>query len=80
MDSALPTTQTKSSEGSDTRRETLTVTDNRTGKSYELPITHETIKAMDLRQIKVKPDDFGMISYDPAYQQHGFVHQPDHLH
>ncbi len=67
MDSALPTTQTKSSEGSDTRRETLTVTDNRTGKSYELPITHETIKAMDLRQIKVKPDDFGMISYDPAY-------------
>jgi citrate synthase len=67
MDSVLPTTQTKSSEGSDTRRETLTVTDNRTGKSYELPITHETIKAMDLRQIKVKPDDFGMISYDPAY-------------
>ena len=67
MDSALPTTQTKSSEGSDTRPETLTVTDNRTGKSYELPITHETIKAMDLRQIKVKPDDFGMISYDPAY-------------
>jgi citrate synthase len=67
MDSALPTTQAKTSDDGTTRRDTLTVTDNRTGKTYELPITHETIKAMDLRQIKVKPDDFGMISYDPAY-------------
>jgi len=67
MDSALPTTQTKSSEAGATRRDTVTITDNRTGKSYELPITHDTIKAMDLRQIKVNPDDFGMISYDPAY-------------
>jgi citrate synthase len=67
MDSALPTTQTKSSETSATRRDTVTITDNRTGKSYELPITHDTIKAMDLRQIKVHPEDFGMISYDPAY-------------
>lgn len=67
MDSALPTTQTKSSDGGATRRDTVTITDNRTGKTYELPITHDTIKAMDLRQIKVKPDDFGMISYDPAY-------------
>jgi citrate synthase len=67
MDSALPTTQTKSTETGATRRDTVTITDNRTGKSYELPITHDTIKAMDLRQIKVNPDDFGMISYDPAY-------------
>ncbi|HTA60014.1 MAG TPA: hypothetical protein VK805_17795, partial [Candidatus Baltobacteraceae bacterium] len=67
MDSALPTTQTKTSETGASRRETVTITDNRTGKSYELPITHDTIKAMDLRQIKVNPDDFGMISYDPAY-------------
>ena len=67
MDSALPTTQTKSSETGATRRDTVTITDNRTGKSYELPITHDTIKAMDLRQIKVHPEDFGMISYDPAY-------------
>ncbi len=50
-----------------TRRETLTITDNRTGKTYEIPITHDTIRAMDLRQIKVNPADFGMISYDPAY-------------
>ena len=67
MDSALPTTQPKTSETGTSRRETVTITDNRTGKSYELPITHDTIKAMDLRQIKVNPDDFGMISYDPAY-------------
>jgi len=67
MDSALPTTQSKSSETGASRRETVTITDNRTGKSYELPITHDTIRAMDLRQIKVHPEDFGLISYDPAY-------------
>lgn len=48
--------------------ESLTVTDNRTGKSYEIPIEHDTIRAMDLRQIKVNEDDFGMMSYDPAYK------------
>jgi citrate synthase len=67
MDSALPLTQTKNTEDSARRRETLTITDNRTGKTYEIPITHDTIKAMDLRQIKVNPSEFGMISYDPAY-------------
>lgn len=49
-------------------KDTLTVTDNRTGQTYELPITHDTINAMDLRQIKVNPDDFGMLSYDPAFK------------
>jgi citrate synthase len=48
-------------------RNTLSVTDNRTGKKYELPIKHDTIRAMDLRQIKVNAEDFGMISYDPAF-------------
>jgi len=68
MDSALPVTQTKANnEDASTRRETLTVTDNRTGKSYEIPINHDTIRAMDLRQIKVNAADFGMISYDPAF-------------
>ncbi len=68
MDSALPATQTKTNnEDASTRRETLTITDNRTGKSYEIPIQHDTIKAMDLRQIKVNAADFGMISYDPAF-------------
>jgi len=67
MDSALPTTQAKTSDTGATRRDTVTITDNRTGKSYELPITHDAIRAMDLRQIKVHPEDFGMMSYDPAY-------------
>jgi citrate synthase len=46
---------------------TLTVTDNRTGKSYELPITDGAIRAMDLRQIRTGPDDFGLLAYDPAF-------------
>ncbi|HKS67310.1 MAG TPA: citrate synthase [Candidatus Acidoferrales bacterium] len=51
---------------SGTRRDSLTVIDNRTGRQYELPITHDTIRALDLRQIKVDDADFGMMSYDPA--------------
>src|SRR3712207_2927383 len=47
--------------------DTLTITDNRTGKSYDIPITDGTIKALDLRQIKTGPDDFGLMSYDPAF-------------
>ena len=46
---------------------TLTITDNRTGKQYELPIENETIKAIDLRKIKVNDDDFGLMTYDPAF-------------
>src|SRR5262245_56706803 len=45
----------------------LTVTDNRTGKSYDIPITNGGIRAMDLRQIRTGPDDFGLLSYDPAF-------------
>jgi len=48
-------------------RDTLSITDNRTGKTYEVPITHDTIKAIDLRQIKVHDDDFGMMSFDPGF-------------
>jgi citrate synthase len=47
--------------------DTLTITDNRNGKSYDVPITDDTIRALDLRQIKVKDDDFGMMTYDPAF-------------
>src|SRR5213596_2295373 len=47
--------------------DTLTITDNRTGKKYDVPITDGTIRAMDLRQIKVGTDDFGMMTYDPAF-------------
>jgi len=45
----------------------LSVTDNRTGKTYAVPIADGTIKAMDLRQIKTGPDDFGLMTYDPAF-------------
>lgn len=48
-------------------KETLTIIDNRTGKSYEIPITDGTIRAMDLRQIKTSDDDFGLMTYDPAF-------------
>ena len=46
---------------------TLTITDNRTGKQYEIAIENETIKALDLRKIKVAEDDFGLMTYDPAF-------------
>jgi citrate synthase len=47
--------------------ETLTITDNRTKQTYTVPISHGTVRAMDLRQIKTGPDDFGLMTYDPAY-------------
>jgi citrate synthase len=47
--------------------DTLSITDNRTGSTYEIPIENDTIKATDLRQIKVNDNDFGMMSYDPAF-------------
>ncbi len=48
-------------------KNSLSVTDNRNGKTYEIDITDDTIRALALRQIKVQPDDFGMMTYDPAY-------------
>jgi citrate synthase len=48
-------------------RNNLSVTDNRTGKAYEIPIEHGAIRAVDLRQMKTDPDDFGLLSYDPAF-------------
>ncbi len=48
--------------------DTLTITDNRTGRTYEVEVTDDTISAMDLRQIKVDDDDFGMLSYDPGFK------------
>ena len=46
--------------------QSLTITDDRTGKSYTLPIENGTVRAMDLRQIKTDADDFGLMTYDPA--------------
>jgi len=47
--------------------DSLTITDNRTGQTYEVPISDGTVRAMDLRQIKVDEDEFGMMAYDPAF-------------
>ncbi|MFA9446827.1 citrate synthase [Egicoccus sp. AB-alg6-2] len=52
---------------SDTK-DTLSITDNRTGRTYEIPVEDRAIRAMDLRQIKVGDDDFGLLSYDPAFK------------
>jgi citrate synthase len=48
-------------------KESLTITDNRTGKNYEVPIRNGTIQAMELRQIKTSGEDFGLLTYDPGY-------------
>jgi citrate synthase len=45
----------------------LTITDNRTGRTYEVPVTDGTIKALDLRQARVDDNDFGLMAYDPGY-------------
>src|SRR5690349_6723693 len=68
----MATEQTTAEERTDgqraaTGRDVLSVTDERTGEAYELPITDGTINAPDLRQIKVSEDDFGLMSYDPAF-------------
>src|ERR671937_1409543 len=58
---------TPSGDGVATASETLTITDNRTGRTYEVPIEDGTIRALSLRDIKVGEDDFGLMTYDPAY-------------
>src|SRR4051795_3378182 len=58
---------TPSGDGVATASETLTITDNRTGSTYEVPIEDGTIRALALRDIKVGEDDFGLMTYDPAY-------------
>src|SRR3712207_3895161 len=63
-------TQTPTQAGGDGAggtRDSLTVTDNRTGQTYEVEITDGTVRAMDFRQIKVSEDDFGLMTYDPAF-------------
>src|SRR5436309_12636459 len=63
------TTETETRDGADvaTGNETVTITDNRTGKQYEIPIEDGTIRATELRKIKTHDDDFGLMTYDPAY-------------
>jgi len=62
------TTQaTESADGKVASADSLTVTDNRTGSSYEVPIEDGTVRAMAFRDIKVSEDDFGLMTYDPAF-------------
>jgi citrate synthase len=63
------TTETRQQDGADVAKggDTLSVTDNRTGKTYEIPIEDNTIRATELRKIKTHDDDFGLMTYDPAY-------------
>jgi citrate synthase len=60
-------TQGENGGGVATAQDTLSVTDNRTGESYEVEIKDGTVKAMDFRQMKVNEDDFGLMTYDPAF-------------
>jgi citrate synthase len=60
-------TQSENGGGVATAQDTLSVTDNRTGEHYELEIKDGTVRAMDFRQIKVDEDDFGLMTYDPAF-------------
>src|SRR5579885_1165953 len=62
-----PGTRNGQADGEQAGQDTLTVTDSRTGQTYELPITDGTVRATDLRQIKVDPGEFGLMSYDPAF-------------
>jgi citrate synthase len=60
-------------------KDTLSITDNRTGKTYELKVEDGCIRTMDLRQIKTGPNDFGLMGYDPAFLNTANWKQ-DHLH
>jgi citrate synthase len=60
-------TQSENGGGVATAQDSLSITDNRTGEQYEVEIENGTIKTMDLRQIKVDEDDFGLMGYDPAF-------------
>ncbi len=60
-------TQEASVDGGGAEGDSLSITDNRTGETYEIEVTDGTVRAMDLRQIKVSEDDFGLMSYDPAF-------------
>src|SRR5688572_1212667 len=66
-DTETEKTQSEGDGAKPDRKDSLTVTDNRTGKTYEVEITDGTVRAMDFRQMKVSEDDFGLMTYDPAY-------------
>ena len=67
MEAAEKQAEDVSADGEGSSSDTLSVTDNRNGESYDVEITDGTVKAMDFRQIKVSEDDFGLMTYDPAF-------------
>jgi citrate synthase len=67
MNPVEPAAQSTVREANRMSRDSITITDNRNGKTFEVPITDDTIRALDLRQIKLNQNDFGMMSYDPAF-------------
>src|SRR6201988_727841 len=67
MNPGEPASQSTLREANRMSRDSLTITDNRKGRTYEVPIANDTIRALDLRQIKLDQNDFGMMSYDPAF-------------
>src|SRR5271154_5017941 len=67
MNPTKPAPDVTNEPASKATRETLSITDNRTGQQIEIPVKYDTIRAIDLRPIKVKTDDFGLMGYDPAF-------------
>ena len=64
---ALPTTNTRDRPEAAAGKDSLSITDNRTGTTYEIPIENGAIRAIDLRQIRVSAEDFGLLTYDPGF-------------
>src|ERR671923_1473479 len=60
-------TQRDDGGGVATAQDTLSITDSRTGETYEVEVSDGTVRAMDFRDIKVSEDDFGLMAYDPAF-------------
>ena len=71
--------QSENGGGVATASDSLTITDNRTGKTYEVPIEDGTVRATALRDIKVNEDDFGVMSYDPAFMNTASCRSRDHV-
>src|SRR5271155_4989862 len=61
------TTPAAGTNGTSSAAESLSVTDNRTGRRYEIPIVDGAIRSLDLRQIRTSDEDFGLLAYDPAF-------------
>ena len=80
MTPVKPAQQTSEQETSSARRDSLTITDNRTGKTYEVPIRDDTIHRSICARSRWRADEFGMMSYDPAFNNTASCTEQDHVH